>query len=44
MGIWTSIKQFVKDSIVGSTSTQGGVAGGLGSHKKRQKKRDEPPA
>ena len=38
VSIWTSIKQFVKDSIVGSTSTHGGTAGGLGAHKKKRKR------
>ena len=40
MSIWARIKQFVKDTIVGSTSTHGGVAGGLGSHKKRKRRDD----
>jgi len=39
VSIWAGIKQFVKDSIVGATSTQGGVAGGLGANKKRKKRR-----
>ena len=37
MSLWQDIKQFVKDTILGSTSTHGGVAGGLGSHKKRKR-------
>jgi hypothetical protein len=43
MGIWTSIKQFFKDSVVGATSTHGGVAGGTSaaSKQRRKKKRDE---
>ena len=40
MGLWTAIKQFVKDSIVGATSTHGGTAGGLGAHKRRKKPKD----
>jgi hypothetical protein len=40
MSLWTTIKQFFKDSVVGATSTHGGVAGGLGAHKKRKKPRD----
>jgi hypothetical protein len=37
--MWERIKQFFKDTIVGSTSTHGGVAGGLGAGKSRRKKR-----
>jgi hypothetical protein len=40
VSIWATVKQFLKDSVVGATSTQGGVAGGLGAHKKRKKPRD----
>ena len=39
MSIWTSIKQFVKDSIVGATSTHGGVAGGTNSAARSRKKK-----
>ena len=38
MSIWQTVKQFVKDTIVGTTSTHGGVAGGLGTHKRRKKR------
>ena len=43
MGLWSAIKGFVKDSILGATSTHGGVAGGTAaaSRSRRKKKPKE---
>jgi hypothetical protein len=39
MGVWGTVKQWVKDSIVGATSTHGGVGGGTASAEKQRRKK-----
>jgi hypothetical protein len=38
-GLLARLKQHLKDAVVASTSTHGGVAGGVGGRKARKKKR-----
>ena len=39
MSHWTTIKQFFKDSVVGATSTHGGVGGGTSAAERSRRKR-----
>jgi hypothetical protein len=39
VSLWQRLKGFVKNTILGATSTHGGVAGGMGSHSSPRRKR-----